>query len=46
MAVHCLYGVDKNPLAVELAKLSLWLISDDSAYVSGADHLIDGGMRA
>lgn len=23
----CLYGVDKNPLAVELAKLSLWLIT-------------------
>ena len=22
---RCLYGVDKNPLAVELAKLSLWL---------------------
>ena len=22
---HCLYGVDLNPLAVELAKLSLWL---------------------
>ena len=26
-AVHCLYGVDKNPLAVELAKLALWLES-------------------
>jgi hypothetical protein len=25
VAIHCLYGVDKNPLAVELAKLSLWL---------------------
>lgn len=25
VAVHCLYGVDKNPLAVELAKLALWL---------------------
>jgi len=25
VAVHCLYGVDKNPLTVELAKLSLWL---------------------
>lgn len=24
---RCLYGVDKNPLAVELAKLSLWLIT-------------------
>ncbi|HVC60598.1 MAG TPA: hypothetical protein VND19_09595 [Acetobacteraceae bacterium] len=27
VAVHCLYGVDRNPLAVELAKLSLWLES-------------------
>ncbi|MDK9700836.1 MAG: N-6 DNA methylase, partial [bacterium] len=25
VAVHCLYGVDLNPLAVELAKLALWL---------------------
>ena len=27
IAERCLYGVDKNPLAVELAKLSLWLIT-------------------
>lgn len=27
VAVHCLYGVDCDPLAVELAKLSLWLES-------------------
>ncbi|MCA9241415.1 MAG: hypothetical protein KDA37_14500, partial [Planctomycetales bacterium] len=27
VAERCLYGVDKNPLAVELAKLSLWLES-------------------
>ena len=26
---HCLYGVDINPLAVEIAKLSLWLVSMD-----------------
>ena len=25
VAQRCLYGVDKNPRAVELAKLSLWL---------------------
>jgi hypothetical protein len=25
VAVHCLYGVDKYPLAVELAKLALWI---------------------
>lgn len=27
VAEQCIYGVDKNPLAVELAKLSLWLIT-------------------
>ncbi len=27
IATHCLYGVDKNLLAVELTKLSLWLES-------------------
>ncbi|MEU1941201.1 hypothetical protein ABZ554_01740 [Streptomyces sp. NPDC020125] len=27
--VHCLYGVDINPMAVEMAKLSLWLVSMD-----------------
>ncbi len=27
VAVHCLYGVDKNPLAMSLAKVSLWLES-------------------
>lgn len=27
VAQKCLYGVDKNPAAVELAKLSLWLIT-------------------
>jgi Eco57I restriction-modification methylase/MmeI, target recognition domain len=26
---HCLHGVDINPLAVEMAKLSLWLITMD-----------------
>jgi hypothetical protein len=26
VASRCLYGVDKNPLAVDLAKLSLWLL--------------------
>jgi hypothetical protein len=27
IADRCLYGVDKNPLAVEMAKLSLWLVT-------------------
>ncbi|TKC98153.1 Eco57I restriction-modification methylase domain-containing protein [Polyangium fumosum] len=27
VAQRCLYGVDKNPAAVELAKLSLWLVT-------------------
>ena len=29
VAEHCLYGVDINPLAVEMAKLSLWLVTMD-----------------
>lgn len=29
IADHCLYGVDINPLAVEMAKLSLWLVTMD-----------------
>jgi hypothetical protein len=32
---RCVYGVDINPLAVELAKLSLWL---DSFHVDEPDH--------
>jgi hypothetical protein len=27
VAERCLYGVDKNPMATEMAKLSLWLIT-------------------
>ena len=27
VAQKCLYGVDRNPLAVDLAKLSLWLVT-------------------
>jgi hypothetical protein len=27
VAQRCLFGVDKNPLAVEMAKLSLWLLT-------------------
>lgn len=41
---HCLYGVDLNPLAVELAKLSLWLhtVSRDKA-LSFLDHHLHVG---
>ena len=39
VAVHCLYGVDKNPLAVELAKLALWLESHaDGMPLTFLDH--------
>lgn len=27
IADHCLYGVDNNPLAVDMARLSLWLVT-------------------
>ncbi len=29
VADRCIYGVDKNPLAVEIAKLSIWLVTMD-----------------
>lgn len=31
IADRCLYGVDINPMAVEMAKLSIWLITVDKA---------------
>jgi 3alpha(or 20beta)-hydroxysteroid dehydrogenase len=31
---------------VEIAKVTLWLASDESAYATGADFVIDGGMKA
>lgn len=39
IAERCLYGVDLNPLAVELAKLSLWLATADRGKpLSFLDH--------
>ena len=34
VADRCLYGVDINPMAVEMAKLSLWLITVDATGLS------------
>jgi hypothetical protein len=44
VAVHCLYGVDKNALAVELAKVCLWLESQaEGMPLTFLDHrLIQG----
>ena len=44
IADRCIYGVDKNPLAVEMAKLSLWLITlkKDTAF-SFLDHALKCG---
>jgi type I restriction-modification system DNA methylase subunit len=44
VAERCLYGVDKNPAAVELAKLSLWLLtlSKDKPF-SFLDHALRHG---
>ncbi|OJY47496.1 type IIL restriction-modification enzyme MmeI [Pseudonocardia sp. 73-21] len=43
-AEHCLYGVDVNPLAVEMAKLSLWLVTMDRERPFGFldDRLVAG----
>jgi hypothetical protein len=41
---RCLYGVDKNPFAVQLARLSLWLITLDRALpFTFVDHALREG---
>jgi hypothetical protein len=44
LAQRCLYGVDRNPFAVNLAKLSLWLVtlSKDSPFTF-LDHALKCG---
>ena len=44
IAQQCLYGVDKNMLAVEMAKLSLWLLTlEKNRAFSFLDHAIKCG---
>lgn len=44
IAQGCLYGVDKNPFAVNLARLSLWLVSlSKDAPFTFADHALKCG---
>ncbi len=44
VADRCLYGVDKNPMAVEMAKLSLWLVTLDKARpFTFLDHALKAG---
>jgi len=44
VADQCLYGVDLNPMAVEMAKLSLWLITmQKNKPFSFLDHAIRSG---
>lgn len=44
VAERCLYGVDLNPLAVELAKLSLWLVTLSKGRPFGfLDHSLRAG---
>src|SRR5207244_11750159 len=44
VAHRCLYGVDRNPIAVDLAKLSLWLatLARDHAFTF-LDHALRSG---
>lgn len=44
VAQRCLYGVDKNPLAVELGKLSLWLLTLSKGQTFAfLDHCLKAG---
>jgi hypothetical protein len=44
VAQRCLYGVDKNPFAVNLAKLSLWLVTLAKAHpFTFLDHALKTG---
>jgi hypothetical protein len=44
VAQRCLYGVDKNPFAVNLAKLSLWLVTlSDNQPFTFVDHALKCG---
>jgi type II restriction/modification system DNA methylase subunit YeeA len=44
VALRCLYGVDKNPMATDLAKLSLWLatLARDHEFTF-LDHALKSG---
>ncbi len=44
IASHCIYGVDRNPMAVDLAKLSIWLatFAKDHAFTF-LDHALKCG---
>ena len=44
IAQRCLYGVDKNPMATDLAKLSLWLatLAKDHPFTF-LDHALRSG---
>jgi hypothetical protein len=41
VAERCIFGVDKNPLAVELARLSMWLLVKDAPL-----SFVDAKLRA
>ncbi|WP_038045154.1 Eco57I restriction-modification methylase domain-containing protein [Thermus caliditerrae] len=44
VAAHCLYGVDKNPLAVELCRVALWMESHvPGKPLTFLDHRIKAG---
>jgi len=43
VAQRCIYGVDKNPMATELAKLSLWLVTLAQGH---AFTFLDHNLRA
>lgn len=44
VATHCIYGVDSNPMAVELAKVSIWLTTFSRGHpLTFLDHRLKYG---
>ncbi len=44
VAARCLYGVDRSPFAVDVARLSLWIaVGDEGAPLTFVDHALRDG---
>jgi NAD(P)-dependent dehydrogenase (short-subunit alcohol dehydrogenase family) len=40
---QCFVGIKTIGISEEIANVALFLASDDASYITGADHIVDGG---